>query len=203
LRAFIIWLNSLALALGGPGLFTVAFLDSSFLSLPQIIDVLVVLMVIQHKERMPYYALMATLGSVVGCYLIYFLAEKGGETFLHKRLSTRGIERALNMYKRHGLLALIVPALLPPPSPFKLFVLAAGLAEVRPLSFVTAIAAARGVRYLALGMLAIYYGDAAVELMKTKGTVVASGLAGMIVIGALLWFILHRRRRRLEAARAK
>lgn len=203
MRAFIIWLNSLALALGGPGLFTVAFLDSSFLSLPQIIDVLVVLMVIQHKERMPYYALMATLGSVVGCYLIYFLAEKGGETFLHKRLSTRGIERALNMYKRHGLLALIVPALLPPPSPFKLFVLAAGLAEVRPLSFVTAIAAARGVRYLALGMLAIYYGDAAVELMKTKGTVVASGLAGMIVIGALLWFILHRRRRRLEAARAK
>ena len=203
MRAFIIWLNSLALALGGPGLFTVAFLDSSFLSLPQIIDVLVVLMVIQHKERMPYYALMATLGSVVGCYLIYFLAEKGGETFLHKRLSTRGIERALNMYKRHGLLALIVPALLPPPSPFKLFVLAAGLAEVRPLSFVTAIAAARGVRYLALGMLAIYYGDAAVELMKTKGTVVASGLAGMIVIGALLWFILHRRRRRLESAQAK
>ncbi|HEY1308288.1 MAG TPA: VTT domain-containing protein [Vicinamibacterales bacterium] len=203
MRAFIIWLNSLALALGGPGLFTVAFLDSSFLSLPQIIDVLVVLMVIEHKERMPYYALMATLGSVVGCFTIYFLAEKGGETFLHKRLSTRGIERALNMYKRHGLLALIVPALLPPPSPFKLFVLAAGLAEVRPLSFVTAIAAARGARYLALGLLAIYYGDAAVELMKTKGTVVASGLAGMIVIGALLWFILHRRRRRLEAARAK
>jgi len=203
LRAFIIWLNSLALVLGGPGLFTVAFLDSSFLSLPQIIDVLVVLMVIEHKERMPYYALMATLGSVAGCFTIYYLAEKGGETFLHKRLSSSRIERALNMYKRHGLLALIVPALLPPPSPFKLFVLAAGLAEVRPLSFVTAVAAARGVRYLALGMLAIYYGDAAVELMKTKGTVIASGLAGMIVIGALLWFILRRRRRRLEAARAK
>ena len=203
MRAFITWLNSLALVLGGPGLFVVAFLDSSFLSLPQIIDVLVVLMVIQHKERMLYYALMATLGSIVGCYTIYYLAEKGGETFLHKRLSSGRIERALNLYKRYGLLALMVPALLPPPSPFKLFVLAAGLAEVRPLSFVTAIAAARGVRYLALGVLAIYYGDRALELMKTKGTVIASGLAGLIVIGALLWFILHRRRRRIETARAK
>ena len=203
MRAFINWLNSLALVLGGPGLFVVAFLDSSFLSLPQIIDVLVVLMVIQHKERMLYYALMATLGSIVGCYTIYYLAEKGGETFLHKRLSSGRIERALNLYKRYGLLALMVPALLPPPSPFKLFVLAAGLAEVRPLSFVTASAAARGVRYLALGVLAIYYGDRALELMKTKGTVIASGLAGLIVIGALLWFILHRRRRRIETARAK
>lgn len=203
MRAFINWLNSLALVLGGPGLFVVAFLDSSFLSLPQIIDVLVVLMVIQHKERMLYYALMATLGSIVGCYTIYYLAEKGGETFLHKRLSSGRIERALNLYKRYGLLALMVPALLPPPSPFKLFVLAAGLAEVRPLSFVTAIAAARGVRYLALGVLAIYYGDRALELMKTKGTVIASGLAGLIVIGALFWFILHRRRRRIGTARAK
>jgi membrane protein YqaA with SNARE-associated domain len=203
LRAFINWLNAVALVLGGPGLFAVAFLDSSFISLPQINDVLVVLMVTEHKSRMPYYALMATLGSVAGCYVIYYLAEKGGETFLRKRLSSGRIDRALNLYKRHGLLALMVPALLPPPAPFKLFVLAAGLAEVRPLAFVSAIAVARGIRYLALGVLAIYYGDAALELMRTKGAVVASGLAGVIVIGALLWFILARRRRRLAAARAE
>jgi membrane protein YqaA with SNARE-associated domain len=178
LRAFINWLNAVALVLGGPGLFAVAFLDSSFISLPQINDVLVVLMVTEHKSRMPYYALMATLGSVAGCYVIYYLAEKGGETFLRKRLSSGRIDRALNLYKRHGLLALMVPALLPPPAPFKLFVLAAGLAEVRPLAFVSAIAVARGIRYLALGVLAIYYGDAALELMRTKGAVVASGLAG-------------------------
>jgi membrane protein YqaA with SNARE-associated domain len=135
-------------------------------------------MVTEHKARMPYYALMATLGSVVGCYVIYFLAEKGGETFLRKRLSSGRIDRALALYKRHGLLTLMVPALLPPPAPFKVFVLAAGLAGVRPLTFVTAIGVARIIRYLALGVLAIYYGDAALELMRTKGTVVASGLAG-------------------------
>ena len=79
--------------LGGPGLFVVAFLDSSFMSLPQINDLLVVLMVTQHKERMPYYAAMATLGSVAGCYVIYYLAEKGGEAFLRKRLQA-GAHRA-------------------------------------------------------------------------------------------------------------
>src|SRR4029078_2701040 len=157
-------------------------------------------MVIEHKERMPFYALMATAGSVAGCLAIYYIAEKGGETFLRKRLRAGHIDRALSLYKRHGLLALMVPALLPPPAPFKLFVLAAGLAEVRPLSFVTAIAIARGARYLALGVLAIYYGDAALELMRTKGAVIAGGVAGTIVIVAILWFILQRRRRRRSLA---
>ena len=68
MRSFITWLHGIALMLGGPGLFTVAFLDSSFISLPQINDILVVLMVIDHKERMLYYAFMATAGSVAGCW---------------------------------------------------------------------------------------------------------------------------------------
>src|SRR3954470_6828576 len=126
---------------------------------------------------MPYYAAMATLGSVAGCYVIYYLANKGGEAFLKKRLSSGSTKRALALYKRHGLLALMVPALLPPPAPFKLFVLMAGVAQLRPLAFVTAIAVARGVRYVALGFLAIRYGDAALELMQTHGRQVGLGLA--------------------------
>jgi len=203
LRAFINWLNALALVLGGPGLFAVAFVDSSFVPLPQINDVLVVLMVTEHKARMPYYALMATLGSIAGCYVIYYLAEKGGEAFLRKRVSSGRVDRALALYKRYGLLALIVPALLPPPAPFKLFVLAAGLANVRPLPFVTAIAIARGTRYLALGVLAIYYGDAALELMRTRGTVIGMWLAGLIGVGAAVWFLRARRHRRLQDSRAQ
>ena len=82
----------------------------------------------------------------------------------------------------------MVPALLPPPAPFKLFVLAAGLANVRPVQFVLAIAVARGLRYLALGILAIYYGDAALELMRTHGSTVAIVLATLLVaVGILLW----------------
>jgi membrane protein YqaA with SNARE-associated domain len=197
LRAFINWLNAVAVVLGGPGLFAVAFLDSSFVSLPQINDVLVVLMVTEHKARMPYYALMATLGSVAGCYVIYYLAEKGGEALLRSRFSSGRLDRALAVYKRYGLFALVVPALLPPPAPFKLFVLAAGLANVRPLAFVSAIAVARGARYLALGVLAIYYGDAALELMRTKGAVIGMWLAGLIGVAAAIYYIRSRRRRSL------
>jgi membrane protein YqaA with SNARE-associated domain len=192
-RSFISWVYGFALSLGGPGLFAAAYLDSSFISLPQINDILVVLMATRNKPLMPYYVAMATLGSIAGCYTIYFLAEKGGETFLRKRLHQGHVERALNLYQRHGLLALIVPALLPPPAPFKLFVLAAGLASVRPLPFVLAIGLARGARYLALGILAIYYGDRAGELMRTHGATVALALAGLIVVGAALYFLWQRR----------
>ena len=188
MRAFISSVYTFALSLGGPGLFAVAFLDSSFVSLPQINDILVVLMVTEHKGLMVYYAFMATAGSVAGCYAIYYLANKGGEAFVRKRLKSGHVERSLALYRRHGLLALMVPALLPPPAPFKLFVLAAGLANVRPLQFVLAIAAARGLRYLALGILAIFYGDAALELMRTHGRTVAIVLAGLLLAaGVLLW----------------
>lgn len=192
MKSFISWLYGFALSLGAPGLFVVAFLDSSFISLPQINDILVVLMVTNNKARMPLYALMATLGSIVGCYVIYYLAEKGGEAFLQKRLKPGATERTLALYKRHGLLALMVPALLPPPAPFKLFVLLAGVAEVKPLQFVTAIAVARGARYFALGILAIYYGDAALELMRTRGRDVAIGLVAVIVVAALGFWLWQR-----------
>jgi membrane protein YqaA with SNARE-associated domain len=191
-RSFITWIYTFALSLGGPGLFAVAFLDSSFVSLPQINDILVVLMVTNNKAWMPYYAFMATAGSVAGCYVIYYLAKKGGETFVRKRLKPGHVERTLALYKRHGLLALMVPALLPPPAPFKLFVLAAGLAEVRPVQFVLAIAVARGARYLALGVLAIYYGDLALELMRTHGRTVALVLVGIIVAGAVVFWLRTR-----------
>ena len=129
MKSFINWIHGFALAIGGPGLFAIAFLDSSFVSLPQINDILVVLMVTENKAWMLYYAAMATLGSIAGCYVIYYLAEKGGEAFLRKRLRPGHVERALALYKRHGLLALMIPALLPPPAPFKLFVLLAGVAR--------------------------------------------------------------------------
>jgi membrane protein YqaA with SNARE-associated domain len=194
------WIYGLALGIGGPGLFVAAFLDSSFLSLPQINDILVVLMVTQHKAWMPYYAALATLGSVAGCYVIYSLAEKGGEAFLRRRLRAGHIERTLALYRRHGLLALMVPALLPPPAPFKLFVLMAGVAGVRPLKFVVAVAVARGARYVTLGVLAVWYGDLALELMRTHGRLVALALVVLIVAGALLWWWI-RRGRRIESDR--
>ena len=193
MKSFIAWIYGFALAIGGPGLFAIAFLDSSFVSLPQINDILVVLMVTQHKAWMPYYAAMATLGSIAGCYVIYALAHRGGEAFLKRRLRAGHTERALALYRRHGVLALIVPALLPPPAPFKLFVLMAGLAGVRPLKFIAAIGIARGARYLILGVLAIRYGDAALELMRTHGRDVALWLAAALVVAGVAWWWISRR----------
>lgn len=196
MRDFISRIYGLALGLGGPGLFAAAFLDSSFVSLPQINDLLVVLMVTRNKTWMPYYATLATLGSVAGCYVIYTLAEKGGDTFLRKRLKQGHVDRALAAYKRHGLLALIVPGLLPPPAPFKLFVLAAGLAGVKPSRFVLGVAVSRGARYFTLGILSVYYGDAAIELMRTRGRDVALALVALIVAAAVAFWLVQRFRRR-------
>jgi membrane protein YqaA with SNARE-associated domain len=193
-KSFISWIYGFALGVGGPGLFVIAFLDSSFISLPQINDILVVLMVTRNKAWMPYYALMATLGSIAGCYVIYYLAERGGEAWAHRRLRRGHTERALALYKRHGLLALMVPALLPPPAPFKLFVLMAGIAGVPPRQFVMAIGIARGLRYLILGVLAIRYGDFALEYMRTHGRAVALTLAGILLCGAVAWWFFNRRR---------
>jgi len=195
-QTFIKWVYGLALSFGGPGLFAVAFLDSSFISLPQINDLLVVLMVVQNKAWMPYYAAMATFGSVAGCYVLYLIAERGGEAFLAKRLKAGHTERALALYRKRGVLALMVPAILPPPAPFKLFVLMAGVAEVRPLQFVFSIAIARGLRYLVLGALAVRYGDAALELMRTRGQVVAIWIAVIIVAAAVGWWLVRRSRAR-------
>ena len=197
MKAFISWIYGLALSLGGPGLFAIAFLDSSFVSLPQINDILVVLMVVDNKSRMPYYALMATAGSVAGCYVIYYLAKKGGEAFLRSRVHPERMTRTLELYKRHGLMALMIPAVLPPPAPFKLFVLLGGVAGVRPVHFVLAIAIARGARYLVLGVLAIYYGDAALALMQSRGRDVALALAALLLVGAFAWWGWNRRYARM------
>jgi membrane protein YqaA with SNARE-associated domain len=98
--SFVHRVRAFALALGAPGLFIVAFLDSSLLSLPEIADLLVILMVTRHKPLMLLYVFSATLGSVAGCLLLYFIGKKGGEAFLHKRFGSAGVERTLDTFRR-------------------------------------------------------------------------------------------------------
>jgi membrane protein YqaA with SNARE-associated domain len=191
-NTFLNWLNAFALSIGGPGLFVVAFLDSSFLSLPLINDSLVVAMVLQRGTLMPYYVVGATLGSVAGCYTVYVLAERGGAALLRRRVAPGRVEKILAAYRRYGPLALMVAALLPPPAPFKLFVLMAGVANVRPLTFIGSILVARGARYLALGTLTVWYGDQALALMRTRGQEVAFWLAVAIAAVGVGWWTWRR-----------
>jgi membrane protein YqaA with SNARE-associated domain len=199
MKALIAWSKGLALSFGGPGLFFVAFLDASFLSLPEINDILVVWMVTRHHEMFAYYAAMATLGSLAGCLVLYGLAWKGGEAFMRKRLKSAGVERGLSAVRRYGFLALLVPAILPPPAPFKVFVLAAGVARVRPLTFTLAITIGRGLRYFAAALLALWFGEAALQYIAQHGKEVALITAVLVLAGgaAVVWW---QRRRPAETA---
>lgn len=188
------WVQSFALSIGGPGLFVVAFLDSSFLSLPEINDLLVVLLVIEHKERMAYYALLATLGSVAGCLVLYFLGRKGGEALVRRRFGGPRLDRALALYQRYGVLAVAIPAILPPPSPFKVFVLLAGVARLPVAQFVSAVALARGLRYFGEGWLAVRYGDRALALLEEHGRTVSLAVGALVVAAVSVWLVRTRRR---------
>lgn len=179
--------------LGGIGLFVIAALDSSFLSFPQVNDLLIIVLSTRYPERMPYYAGMTVLGSMLGCFMLYGVARRGGEVFLRKRLKGKYADRAIALYQKHGLLAVIVPSLLPPPVPFKVFVLLAGAASVSPVKFGLAIAIGRGIRYFGQGYLAVLYGERAAEFMKAHGTELGLGLAAAAVVMAAIMLWLRRR----------
>jgi membrane protein YqaA with SNARE-associated domain len=168
-------------ALGAPGLFLISFLDSSILTFPVINDLLLVELSVQKPPRMPLYAAMAMIGSLLGCMLLYFVAKKGGEAFFHKKAGNRG--HAIRTWvERNGFGGMLIAALLPPPTPFKIFVFAAGGFGVPLGSFASAIALARAIRYFGIGYLAIRYGDQAMPFLKQHKLEVA---AAVIVFAAV------------------
>lgn len=165
------WLNKMkvkivafATTLGGPGLFLISFLDSSVLTFPIINDLLLIDLSIQNPERMPLYAFLAAIGSVLGCVFLYFLARKGGEAFFHRKAGAKATTIRL-WVERNGFGGMLIAALLPPPTPFKVFVFAAGVFEVPLTSFTTAIALARCIRYFGIGYLAVRYGKEAIPFI--------------------------------------
>ena len=190
MRGFVDKVQALALAMGAPGLFVVALLDSSFLSLPEIADLLVVWMVVQHKERLVLYAASATLGSIFGCLALYYVGVKGGEAMVRKRFQSATVDRALAAFRRFGIMAVLIPSILPPPAPFKIFVLLSGVAKIPVTRFIAAIAIGRGTRYFVEGLLAVWYGEQAMVFIRENGTPVALAIVALLVVGLgayLLW----------------
>ncbi len=141
--------------LGAPGLFLISFLDSSVLTFPVINDLLLIELSIEHPARMPLYALMAATGSVLGCVLLYFIARKGGEAFFHRKAGHRAAA-IRHWVEENGFVGMLIAALLPPPTPFKFFVFAAGVFEVPLWSYTSAITLARVIRYFGIGYLALF-----------------------------------------------
>ena len=185
--------QAMALALGAPGLFLVAFLDSSFFSLPEIADLLVIWMVTQHKGRLVIYVIAATLGSTAGCLLLYSLGRKGGDALVRKRFKSTTVDKALAAFQRHGVMAVLIPSVLPPPAPFKIFVLLAGVAEIGVGQFATAVAIGRGARYFTEGLLAVWYGEQAMDFIRDNGATVSLGIVTLLVVAFAAYLFWRKR----------
>jgi membrane protein YqaA with SNARE-associated domain len=182
-----LWLQRLVATMGGGGLFVVAFLDSSVLSFPFITDALVMQFSFANPARMPYYAAMAALGSLAGSIWLYLLAKKGGEAFFHRHAAGKA-EKIRDWVDSHAFLSVFIPAILPPPLPFKPFVLAEGVFQVPLRTFVLAILLGRGLRYGVEGILAVRYGDATITFLMAHSAAFALSVVGVIL---LLYVITH------------
>ncbi len=177
--------------LGAPGLFLISFLDSSVLSFPIINDLLLIELSIQHPLRMPLYALSAGTGSVLGCVLLYFIAKKGGEAFFTRKAGARA--QAIRQWvENNGFMGMLVAALLPPPTPFKVFVFAAGVFEVPLWSFTSAIALARAIRYFGVGYLAVRFGHQALPYLSQHKLQVLTFIVLFVAVSYLLSRLILR-----------
>ena len=186
------WLQGIVATMGGGGLFLIAFLDSSVLTFPFVTDGLLIELSRERPLRMPYYAAMASLGSLVGCIWLYILAKKGGEAYFHRR-HARIADKVKKWVDRNAFLSVFVPGILPPPFPFKVFVLAEGVFQVPLRTFVLASLFGRGVRYFAEGILAVRYGDATLLFMRAHGAAFAVGSLGVLLLIYLMSrFFVHR-----------
>ncbi len=192
-------LSTLALQLGGLGLFLAALADSSFLSLPEANDYLVMLLSAgQPWHRMCFFVCMTIIGSITGCAMLYHIGKRG-RTFIKKRVNRRRLDWARRKYAKWGAWALLIPSLLPPPAPFKIFVLSAGVFRLRFRKFLLVVSIARSIRYFTWGILAMLYGEWIERCLKAhRGT---SGLVLIIlVLVGVAGLVVHRFSIRRQAA---
>src|SRR2546421_6370572 len=180
--------------LGAPGLFLIAFLDSSVLTFPIINDLLLIELSIQHPARMPLYAFMAVLGSVLGCVVLYFIARKGGEALFHRKAGEHA-HAIRHWVEQNGFVGMLIAALLPPPTPFKIFVFAAGVFEVPLVSYTSAITIARLFRYFGIGYLALRYGADAMPYLMHHKLKVRGFVISLVTVSYVLSRVLLKRRK--------
>lgn len=189
------------LLIAAPAMIFIGALDSSLLSLPEINDYLVVGRCYRHPTAAIYFPLFAAIGSVIGCFLLYSIMRRGGQALLRRRFRPEHIERAERAYRRFGILALAIPAILPPPLPFKIFVATAGTLEYPRWRFLLTVMIARSLRYYVEGILAVYYGKRVLRFLQDNGLVIISIVAALGLVILLIYLMSNRGRAAASSAK--
>ena len=167
-------------------------LDSSLLSLPEINDYLVVGRCFRQPHAVFYFPLFAATGSVLGCFLLYTIMRRGGQAVLRRRFNLESIQKVERAYARYGFLAIAIPAILPPPLPFKVFVATAGTLEYPRWKFLLTVMLARSLRYYVEGILAVFYGRRVLLFFRDNGVVIISIVATIGLIVLLIYMLFTR-----------
>jgi membrane protein YqaA with SNARE-associated domain len=184
------------LTLGGPGLILLGLIDSSVIPVPGSLDAMTIVLSAHQRTWWLYYAVMATVGSVVGAYLTYRLARNRGEKALNDRLSKRNAKKVVRVFERWGFGAIALPALLPPPMPMVPFVIAAGALQYSPRKFLAAMTLGRVVRYCILAYLGAVYGRKIFAVVLAHGEVALMVTIGVAVaVGVILVVLRYKRKR--------
>jgi membrane protein YqaA with SNARE-associated domain len=184
--------------LGGPGLVLLGIADNSVIPLTGSMDVLTIWLAARHREPWPYYAFMATLGAVIGGYITYAIARKGGKEAMDRRLSQKRSAQVSRAFERWGFFAVAVPALIPPPFPFVPFLVAAGAGQYSPKKFLGALTLGRGVRYSIVAVLGVHYGNQIVRFFSQYYAPALAILIGLAALGSILTlaeYLRHRKRK--------
>jgi membrane protein YqaA with SNARE-associated domain len=195
LARYTAWILGLMKVIGIWGPFVIAFADSALLGMP--VDFIVATYVFQDPKRMFLYVTMASLGSALGSVPLYILGYLGGEKVLRKRISEERFLKIHRSFEQNEFWALMFPGMLPPPMPYKIFVLGAAIFEMRFSHFLFAVFAGRFVRFLVLAVLVLYFGPAIIglfgDLFKRHWIAVLS-----LAAGALCLWIVFRKRQKLN-----
>jgi len=192
--------HAFIMSFGGLGILILAIGDSSFVSVPEANDVLIVLLSAGASwGHMIYFVGLTIIGSVIGCMLLYSLGRRGGSPILQRKFSQKNVERAEKLFKRYGILSVVLASILPPPTPFKVFVLGAGVFRLSARAFFTAVLIGRTIRYSLWGIIAVLYGDSAKlyvrENLHTIGRMLFAGLV-LTLIGGFVFYIYRRKKNR-------
>lgn len=193
-RSLLIWLRHL----GGPGLILLGLLDNSVVPVPGSMDALTIVLAADQRTWWPYYAAMATIGSLIGGYLTYRLAQKEGNERLRRRVSRNKMKKVEALFNRWGFGAIAIAALLPPPAPMVPFLLAAGATHYSRNKFIGALALGRGARYTILAFLAALYGRRILRLISHHATPIVIVSIISIIAAAVAILLLRHNRQKAE-----